>query len=330
MQNEPWELENPVLAQTLVEALQLDPETLANETEARAANVARSAASNRAARAAASAARRSFAQVVVDHLVPAQPAAGDGAQPVTCAEAPGVTPEATQASPQTSQMSVTSEVAAPGAPTTSTQSQTASPDHEAAAESPGTARAFSQASSAAEPEAAQPQAAFLGQNDVFDFTQPAGVSGLAFTRPKRPAPAQEASTESPGAASAAPWAAPVGEVAATRPKTTKSGKAVAKTRWVEPPNVVATAAAAAGTKMATGIPEPEGAAATAQHSGEPWARLGGKRTKKVRPPPAARPPAPLLSRCWPLSPPLSSPPRPGPPVLWAGPRFSSTRSLSVF
>lgn len=283
--NEPWELENPVLAQTLVEALQLDPETLANETEARAANVARSAASNRAARAAASAARRSFAQVVVDHLVPAQPAAGDGAQPVTCAEAPGVTPEATQASPQTSQMSVTSEVAAPGAPTTSTQSQTASPDHEAAAESPGTARAFSQASSAAEPEAAQPQAAFLGQNDVFDFTQPAGVSGLAFTRPKRPAPAQEASTESPGAASAAPRAAPVGEVAATRPKTTKSGKAVAKTRWVEPPNVVATAAtaaAAAGTKMATGIPEPEGAAATAQHSGEPWARLGGKRTKKSK------------------------------------------------
>ncbi|XP_011785348.1 PREDICTED: melanoma-associated antigen D4 [Colobus angolensis palliatus] len=44
LSNEPWELENPVLAQTLVEALQLDPDTLANETAARAANVARAAA----------------------------------------------------------------------------------------------------------------------------------------------------------------------------------------------------------------------------------------------------------------------------------------------
>ncbi|KAJ1057504.1 hypothetical protein K5549_000274 [Capra hircus] len=43
--NEPWELENPVLARTLLEAFRMDPETLANETAARAANVARAAAS---------------------------------------------------------------------------------------------------------------------------------------------------------------------------------------------------------------------------------------------------------------------------------------------
>ncbi|XP_021108179.1 melanoma-associated antigen D4 isoform X2 [Heterocephalus glaber] len=288
LSNEPWELENPVLAQTLVEALQLDPDTLANETEARAANVARSAASNRAARAAATAARRSFTQVVANHLIPPLPATGDSAQPMTYAEAQGATPEAILASPQTSQVSVASEMAAPGAPTISTQSQTATPDHQAAAEGPGTACAegpgtacaFCPAPSASETDATRPQAAFLGQNDVFDFTQPAGVSGTAFTRPKRPAPAQEAATEAPSAASGMSQAVPAKEVAATRPKTTKSGKAVAKTRWVEPPNVGATAAA--NTKMATSIPEPEGAAATAQHSGEPWARMGGKRTKKSK------------------------------------------------
>lgn len=40
LQNEPWELENPMLAWILVEAFQLDPETLANEAKAWAANVA--------------------------------------------------------------------------------------------------------------------------------------------------------------------------------------------------------------------------------------------------------------------------------------------------
>lgn len=299
-----------MLAQTLVEALQLDPETLANETEARAANVARSAASNRAARAAATAARRSFTQVVANHLVPTQLATGDSAQPMTYSEAQGPTPEAILASPpksQMSQMSVISEMAAPGAPTISTQSQTASLDHQAAAEGPGTARAeipstacvFSQAPSASETDATWPQAAFLGQKDVFDFTQPAGVSGMAFTRPKRPAPSQEAATEDPSTASGVPQAASAKEVAATRPKTTKSGKAVAKTRWVEPQNVAATAAT--NTKMATSTPEPEGAAATAQQSGEPWARMGGKRTKKVSTPPPKQPLAPLLSCCSPCS-----------------------------
>lgn len=61
---------------------------------------------------------------------------------------------------------------------------------------------------------------------------------------------------------------------------TKSGKALAKTRWVEPQNVVA--AAAAKAKTATSAPEPEGAAASAQHSADPWARMGGKRTKKSK------------------------------------------------
>ncbi|KAI2599525.1 MAGE family member D4B, partial [Homo sapiens] len=203
LSNEPWELENPVLAQTLVEALQLDPETLANETAARAANVARAAASNRAARAAAAAARTAFSQVVASHRV---------------------------ATPQTSQMLVTSKMAAPEAPATSAQSQTGSPAQEAATEGPSSACAFSQAPCAREVDANRPSTAFLGQNDVFDFTQPAGVSGMAFPRPKRPAPAQEAATEGPSAASGVPQTGPGREVAATRPKTTKSGKALAKTR----------------------------------------------------------------------------------------------------
>ncbi|XP_005411428.1 PREDICTED: melanoma-associated antigen D4-like, partial [Chinchilla lanigera] len=275
--NEPWELESPVLAQTLVEALQLDPETLANETEAHAASVARSAASNRAARAAAAAARRSIRQVVAHHMVPTQPATGDGAQPGTYSEAQGPAPEAILVSPPTSQMSVVSEMAAPGAPAVSTHSQTASLDQAAAArgpstacaggpspacaegpstacaEGPSTACAFSQAPSASETDATWPQAGFLGQKDVFDFTQPAGVSGMAFTRPKRPAPAQEAATEDPSAASGGPQAAPAREAAATGPKNTKSGKAVAKTRWVEPQKVVTSAAA--NSKTATSIPE---------------------------------------------------------------------------
>ncbi|XP_069319462.1 melanoma-associated antigen D4-like [Eulemur rufifrons] len=282
--NEPWELENPVLAQTLVEALQLDPETLANETAARAANIARSAASNRAnraaARAAAAAARASLNQAFTDHRVATPRALGDSVQPTTRTEAQGATPETPLASPQISQMFVSSEVAVPGAPATSTQSQAASAAQEAATEGPSTACAFSEAPRASEVDATRPKAAFLGQNDVFDFTQPAGVSGMAFPRPKRPAPAQEAATEGPSAASGVAQAAPAREAAATRPKATKSGKALAKTRWVEPQNVVA--AAAAKAKMATSIPEPEGAAATAQHSAEPWTRMGGKRTKKSK------------------------------------------------
>lgn len=75
--------------------------------------------------------------------------------------------------------------------------------------------------------------------------------------------------------------APAREGAATRPKATKSGKALAKTRWVEPENIVA--AAAVKAKMAASIPEPAGAAAAARPSAEPWTRMGGKRTKKVRP-----------------------------------------------
>ncbi|XP_047391023.1 melanoma-associated antigen D4 isoform X2 [Sciurus carolinensis] len=284
--NEPWELENPVLAQTLVEALQLDPDTLANETEARAANVARSAASNRAARAAAAAARRSFNQAIASQLRATQQALGEDTQPVTPAEAQGATPETSlaspQTSPQTSQTSVASEEVAPGAPATSAPPQTASEAQEAAAEGPSTACAFSQAPSASETEATRTQTDILGQKDVFDFSQPAGVSGMAFPRPKRPAPAQEAPTEGPSAASGVSQAAPAREGSATRPKTTKSGKALAKTRWVEPQNVAAAAAAAAKAKVAASIPEQEGAAATAQHSAEPWARMGGKRTKKSK------------------------------------------------
>ncbi|XP_062940051.1 melanoma-associated antigen D4-like [Cynocephalus volans] len=279
--NEPWELENPVLAQTLVEALQLDPETLANDTNTRAANVARAAASNRAARAVAAAARSSFNQMVANHWLATQQASGDDTQPMTYAEAQGTTPRALLASRQSSQMSVTREMAAPRAPATSTQSQTASQAQEAATEEgPSTACTFSQAPRAREMDATRPKTACLGPNDGFDFTQPAGVSGMAFPRPKRPAPAQEAATEGPSAASGVPQAAPTREVAATRPKVTKSGKALAKTRWVEPQNVVA--ATAAKAKMATSIPEPEGAAVTAQHNVEPWTRMGGKRTKKSK------------------------------------------------
>ena len=196
--------------------------------------------------------------------------------------APAATPETSIASPHSSQMLVNSEMAAPGAPARSPQPQTSSQAQEAAAEGPSTACAFPQASRAGEMDATRPKTAFLGQNDAFDFSQPAGVSGMAFPRPKRPAPAQEAATEGPSVASRGTQAASAGEGAATRPKTTKSGKALAKTRWVEPQNVVA--AAAAKAKMATSIPEPESAAATSQQSAEPWARMGGKRTKKVRPP----------------------------------------------
>ncbi|XP_060149324.1 melanoma-associated antigen D4 isoform X3 [Globicephala melas] len=278
--NEPWELENPMLARTLLEAFRMDPETLANEPAARAANVARAASSNQAARAAAAAARATYHQVVANHSVATDQGSGGDTQPMTsAAEAQAATLETSLASPHSSQMLVKSEMATPGAPARSTQPQTSSRAQEAAAEGPSTACAFSQAPRASEMDATRPKTAFLGQNDVFDFTQPAGVSGMAFPRPKRPAPAQEAAIEGPSAASGGPQAASAGEGAATRPKTTKSGKALAKTRWVEPQNVVA--AAAAKAKMATSIPEPEGAAATSQQSAEPWARMGGKRTKKA-------------------------------------------------
>ncbi|KAF4008224.1 hypothetical protein G4228_019891 [Cervus hanglu yarkandensis] len=280
--NEPWELENPVLARTLLEAFRMDPETLANETAARAANVARAAASNQAARAAATAARATYNQVVTNHHpVATHQASGGDTQPLTsAAQAPAATPETSVASPHSSQMLVNSEMAAPGAPARSSQPQTSSQAQEAAAEGPSTACAFPQASRASEMDATRPKTAFLGQKDAFDFSQPAGVSGMAFPRPKRPAPAQEAATEGPSVASRGTQAASTGEGAATRPKTTKSGKALAKTRWVEPQNVVA--AAAAKAKMATSIPEPESAAATSQQSAEPWARMGGKRTKKSK------------------------------------------------
>ncbi|XP_004478415.1 melanoma-associated antigen D4 [Dasypus novemcinctus] len=281
LSNEPWELENPVLAQTLVDALQLDPETLANETATRAANIARAAASNRAARAAAAAARTaSNDQVAFNQPVDTDQASGEDTQPMIYTKSQGATPETTPASSQISQMQINSDMAAPGAPATPTQPQTASQAQEAATEGPSTTRTSSQALYASELDATQPKTAFPGHNDVFDFTQPAGVSGMAFTRPKRPAMAQEAATEGPSAASGVPQAASAREVAATQPKTNKSGKALAKTRWVEPQNVVT--AAAAKAKMATGIPEPEGAAATIQHSAEPWARMGGKRTKKSK------------------------------------------------
>lgn len=295
----------------------MDPETLANETAARAANVARAAASNQAARAAATAARATYNQVVTNHHpVATHQASGGDTQPMTsAAQAPAATPETSVASPHSSQMLVNSEMAAPGAPTRSPQPQTSSQAQEAAAEGPSTACAFPQASRASEMDATRPKTAFLGQNDAFDFSQPAGVSGMAFPRPKRPAPAQEAATEGPSVASRGTQAASAGEGAATRPKTTKSGKALAKTRWVEPQNVVA--AAAAKAKMATSIPEPESAAATSQQSAEPWARMGGKRTKKVRPP-CFLPPSLLPCFLCPLSslpPPLPSSPSSSPSLF---------------
>ncbi|KAI5167023.1 melanoma-associated antigen D4-like isoform X1 [Manis pentadactyla] len=282
LSNEPWELENPMLARTLMEAFQLDPEALGNEAATRAANVARATASNRTARAAAAAARATYSQVVANHPVAEEQAPGESAQPMTStAETQAATPEATLASPRISQMLVKREMAAPGPTATSTPPQTALQAQEAASEGPSTACVFSPAPRASERDALRPKTAFLGQNDIFYFTQPAGVSGMAFPRPKRPATAQEAATEGPSAASSGgTQAASATEGAATRPKTIKSGKALAKTRWVEPQNVVT--AAAAKAKVATSIPEPEGAAAPAQRSTEPWARMGGKRTKKSK------------------------------------------------
>nr|KAF6360289.1 hypothetical protein mMyoMyo1_012667 [Myotis myotis] len=208
-------------------------------------NRAARTAARAAARAAAAAARALYNQVVTSRPMATDQASREDTQPMA-------------SSPHSSQMPGNSEMAASGAPATSSQPQPASQAR------------------ASEVDATQPKKAFLGQNDGFDFTQPAGVSGIAFPRPKRPAPAPEPTPEGPSA-----QAASAGEGAATRPKTAKSGKALAKTRWVEPQNVVA--AAAAKAKMATSAPEPEGAAATAQNNrDEPWARMGGKRTKKSK------------------------------------------------
>nr|KAF6268058.1 hypothetical protein mPipKuh1_008334 [Pipistrellus kuhlii] len=195
--NEPWELDHPMLARTLVDAFRADTDPAPNEEDDQSGNGGRGPASRENGQRSASSSRSSQGP-------------GNGEM----------------------------------APATSSGGAT------------------------------QPKKPFLGQNDGFDFTQPAGVSGLAFPRPKRPAPAPEPASEGPSA-----QAASAGEGAATRPKTAKSGKAVAKTRWVEPQNVVA--AAAAKAKMATSAPEPEGAAATAQKNRDE-ARKGGKRTKKSK------------------------------------------------
>ncbi|KAM6151337.1 melanoma-associated antigen D4-like isoform 1-T1 [Rhynchocyon petersi] len=283
LSNEPWELENPALARTLMEALQLDPETLANEAATRAANIARATTSNRAARAAARAAATAACiasnnWIATNHPVATDQTSGDNTQPVMYTEAREGIPQANPAFPQT-WMLANSETTVLGAATTSTEPQTASQAQKAAPEDPGTASGFSGAPHASELDATQLQRAFVGQNHVFDFTQPAGISGMVFPRPKRPILTQEAATEGPSSASAMPQAASSKEMAAIQPKTTKSGKALAKTRWVEPQDV---AAAAGKTKMATSVPEPKGAAATGQHSAEPWARMGGKRTKKSK------------------------------------------------
>uniref|UniRef100_G1PG77 MAGE domain-containing protein n=1 Tax=Myotis lucifugus TaxID=59463 RepID=G1PG77_MYOLU len=257
--NEPWELDHPMLARTLVDAFRADPEPAPNEEDDQSGNAGRGD-SNRAARTAARAAARAAAaaaRALYNQVVTSRPMATD--------QASREDTQAMASSPHSSQMPGNSEMAASGAPATSSQPQPGSQAREAAS---------SRAPGASEVDATQPKKPFLGQNDGFDFTQPAGVSGIAFPRPKRPAPAPEPAPEGPSA-----QAASAGEGAATRPKTAKSGKALAKTRWVEPQNVVA--AAAAKAKMATSAPEPEGAAATAQNNrDEPWARMGGKRTKK--------------------------------------------------
>nr|KAF6360287.1 hypothetical protein mMyoMyo1_012667 [Myotis myotis] len=181
--NEPWELDHPMLARTLVDAFRADPEPAPNEEDDQSGNAGRGdsnraarTAARAAARAAAAAARALYNQVVTSRPMATDQASREDTQPMA-------------SSPHSSQM-------------------------------PGNKGPSAQAASA-------------------------------------------------------------GEGAATRPKTAKSGKALAKTRWVEPQNVVA--AAAAKAKMATSAPEPEGAAATAQNNrDEPWARMGGKRTKKSK------------------------------------------------
>nr|KAF6360288.1 hypothetical protein mMyoMyo1_012667 [Myotis myotis] len=190
--NEPWELDHPMLARTLVDAFRADPEPAPNEEDDQSGNAGRGdsnraarTAARAAARAAAAAARALYNQVVTSRPMATDQASREDTQPMA-------------SSPHSSQMPGNSEMA------------------------------------------------------------------------------PEPTPEGPSA-----QAASAGEGAATRPKTAKSGKALAKTRWVEPQNVVA--AAAAKAKMATSAPEPEGAAATAQNNrDEPWARMGGKRTKKSK------------------------------------------------
>lgn len=325
LQNEPWELDHPMLARTLVDAFRADTDPAPNEEDDQSGNGGRGdsaraarTAARAAARAAAAAARALYNQVVTSRLMTTGPASRENGQRSASSSRSSQGPGNGEMAPATSS----------GAPATSSQPQPASQAREAAS---------SRAAGASEGGATQPKKPFLGQNDGFDFTQPAGVSGLAFPRPKRPAPAPEPASEGPSA-----QAASAGEGAATRPKTAKSGKAVAKTRWVEPQNVVA--AAAAKAKMATSAPEPEGAAATAQKNRDE-ARKGGKRTKKVRspckpqwPPPllfCALPSAPLPSPLLPSpllpSPALPSPPSPPLPcplLLSTRPSFCNTSALA--
>uniref|UniRef100_G3TTF7 Melanoma-associated antigen D4 n=1 Tax=Loxodonta africana TaxID=9785 RepID=G3TTF7_LOXAF len=84
-------------------------------------------------------------------------------EPMTYAEAQGVTPRTTPAFPQTSKMPVNSEMTAPGAPATSTEPQTASQAQEAATEGPSTASAFSQAPRASELDTTRPKTVFLAR-----------------------------------------------------------------------------------------------------------------------------------------------------------------------
>lgn len=128
--------------------------------------------------------------------------------------------------------------------------------------------------------ATQPRTPFLGQKDAFESSQPAGVSGVTFPHHKRSASAEEAPSEGPSASCSMSQTSFAREGAATQSKASKSGKALAKTQWVEPQHAVP--APAAKTKTATSILLPDGAARPAPQSAEPWPRMGGKRTKKLK------------------------------------------------
>lgn len=75
------------------------------------------------------------------------------------------------------------------------------PVQEVATKGPSRTYAFSQAPEIREVGDIQPQTAFLDQNDIFNFTQPAVVSGVAFSCSLRSARAQEATSESHSSAS---------------------------------------------------------------------------------------------------------------------------------
>lgn len=312
LQNEPWELD-PGLAQTLIEALQLDPETLANEAEERAANVARTAASSRATQAMAEAARATFHRVVSEQLMtpdwgsdcarPRTQGTASAPDPTdrTAAQPQGATPGTALASVHMSQMLVSGQVVAldtPAASCTQPQKAPQAPQVQAVGTGPCAVRAFSQAPWTSERAATRPLPAFLSQSDsdVSDFNRPTGISGVGFPRPKRPALVQEAATQGPSAASAVPLASPAWEGPASGPKAarSRSGKALAKTWWMEPQKVAE--AASAKALMAPGLPQQAGAASSTQHSAEPWVSKGGKRTKKVRDLPSSpSSPGPSLS-----------------------------------